>query len=788
MAQGVVVTHSRLTARRCVAMVAAAALMLGACSDGGSSTGKRETSGGDAPKATTTAKFTAFGSLTQSTVTGAPAGVELLVVNRNNRVVARGTTDDHGSLISYDLDPGDGYTVRYPHGKVVEATKPFRVLAPSDRVPNGLYKQHLSAGLNYVKMRDGIEIAVTVRLPAGADLATGQYPTVIEYSGYAVAAPHDLLASATAKLTNKDAKSDPLAPSTATALGSIVAPLIGFVSVSVQMRGSGCSGGAYDLFGLPTTYDGYDIVETVAAQPWVKGGKVGMVGISYSGISQLFVAGTKPPHLAAIAPFSVTEDLYRGVGYPGGIFNNGFAKSWLTERVEDAKPAPEGGQEWAKLLVAQGDEHCTANQLLHRQARNGLEILDRTHFRDPKLFRERTPGEWFSKSDVPTFLVGGVQDEQVSSHWMTMLDGLSKRPDTWVTIYNGRHADAVAPRVISRWIEFLNLFVGDRIPEVPGVIAAFSGALFKEAAGADAEALPANRFAGQTDVAAARAEFRKDPKFRLLMDIGAGPLGPGSLQPTWERTFDSWPPAKTEARRWYLAAGGRLAGDAPTDGGADTYTSNPAARPATDDDPKGPKPAYKDAPNNWTPLVDGDGLGYVTEPLGEDVMIAGASSLDLRVAASVKDADVQVTLSEVRPDGDETYVTAGWLRLSQRKLDAKRSTATDPVQTHLQKDSEPLVPDAVVDARIEIFPVVYAFRAGSRIRVTIQAPGGDQQLWKFQTIETGETKVRVELGGTTPSSLVLPVVVGERAGAPLPACGVLRGQPCRPYIQATNGG
>ena len=76
------------------------------------------------------------------------------------------------------------------------------------------------------------------------------------------------------------------------------------------MRGSGCSGGAFDLFGWPTTYDGYDAIETVAAQDWVKGGKVGMGGISFSGITQLFTAGTQPPHLAAVAPLSVTDDVY----------------------------------------------------------------------------------------------------------------------------------------------------------------------------------------------------------------------------------------------------------------------------------------------------------------------------------------------------------------------------------------------------------------------------------------------------------------------------------------------
>ena len=81
---------------------------------------------------------------------------------------------------------------------------------------------------------------------------------------------------------------------------------------------------------------------------WVKGGKVGMAGISFSGITQLFTAGTRPPHLAAVAPMSVTDDLYTATGYPGGIFNSGFAQSWVVERMDDAKPAPAGGQPWAQ--------------------------------------------------------------------------------------------------------------------------------------------------------------------------------------------------------------------------------------------------------------------------------------------------------------------------------------------------------------------------------------------------------------------------------------------------------
>ena len=104
------------------------------------------------------------------------------------------------------------------------------------------------------------------------------------------------------------------------------------------MRGTGCSGGAFDLFGYPSDYDAYDAIEIVAHQTWVAHHKVGMVGISYSGLSQLPSAGTDPPDLAAIAPMSPTDDLF-STGYPGGIYNDGFAASWISERIDDAMAA-----------------------------------------------------------------------------------------------------------------------------------------------------------------------------------------------------------------------------------------------------------------------------------------------------------------------------------------------------------------------------------------------------------------------------------------------------------------
>ena len=44
---------------------------------------------------------------------------------------------------------------------------------------------------------------------------------------------------------------------------------MGFAVVDVNMRGTGCSGGAFDFFEPLQSLDGYDVVETIARQPWV---------------------------------------------------------------------------------------------------------------------------------------------------------------------------------------------------------------------------------------------------------------------------------------------------------------------------------------------------------------------------------------------------------------------------------------------------------------------------------------------------------------------------------------
>jgi predicted acyl esterase len=146
-----------------------------------------------------------------------------------------------------------------------------------------------------------------------------------------------------------------------------------------------------------------------------------------------------------------------------------------------------------------------------------------------------------------------------------------------------------------------------------------------------------------------------------------------------------------------------------------------------------------------------------------------------------------VTVSEVRPDGRETYVQSGWLRASLRTLDDDASTALAPVPTFRKADARALPAGEFALARVPVYPFGHAFRAGSRVRIVVQAPGGNRPSWAFDTHRYDRT-VTNEIGvaGEHASRVVLPVVPDVAVPTGLPACGSLRGQPCRPAPAGTN--
>jgi predicted acyl esterase len=361
---------------------------------------------------------------------------------------------------------------------------------------------------------------------------------------------------------------------------------------------------------------------------------------------------------------------------------------------------------------------------------------------------------------------------------------------------NGVHVDSLGPSTITRWAEFMNLFTGNgRIPKLSPLVVNASSLLYNEIASAGALPIEQSRYASMnntpSNVSAATADFRKDPRIRILMDNGAAVDGdPGAIGAKWEADFGNWPINSAKPTTYYLGKGGTLKTHKAKKGSSVSYKSDPHARPTKTLGENAQGDSWlAQPPYNWQPVADGKGLGFITPPLSKDVFIAGASSLDLYLKSSMRNTDIQATLTEVRPDGNETYVQNGWLRASHRALNKKASTKSDPVQTWLKQDGKRLKKGKYNYLRLQIYPAAHVFRAGSRIRLNIQAPGGDRTIWKFATIEKGKTRNTIGLGGVIPSKLVLPVIPGQDAqGTPLPGPTALRGEPNREYVAASNGG
>lgn len=710
----------------------------------------------------------AGGGVDQVYITDTEPGTALTLRDESGATVDEGTSDRMGSLIFRDLTPGTYHFV----GAGAPSTP---VQVTGDATPAAeLYDQPMHTGVNYIRMRDGTTLAATVRLPYGATLSDGPFPTVIEYSGYQAAAPHDLLIGAAGEALGAP---DPLAPASSVIVGTTLAPqLLGFATVSLQMRGSGCSGGDFGLFDAAAAYDGYDAIETVARQSWVKGDKVGMVGISFSGISQILTAGTRPPSLAAIAPMSTTDDLY-STGLPGGIYNRGFADSWLTERAEDAEPGPAGGQPWVRARIDGGDTECLANQKLRLQTQDAPTLIDENPTKSADVYQLRSLPDWASRINVPIFLAGAAQDEQTGPTWVNLINRLDDNPNVWVNIINGHHFDSLGPQILSRWSEFLQIFVANRVPRTEPVAGPLGLALYPAATGAPGQPVPAVRFSDASNAADAKARFMaQTPRVWGLFNNGGGSAGPGGMSSTFQRSFSSWPPS-SKSTRLHLGPDGMLATSGTDTGTTTSFRPDPTTRPAstiltssTDTMAAwGPAPDY-----NWESAPGESGLGFISAPLPDPTVMLGGGTVRLHLSSTAAVTDLQVTLTEVAASGTETYIGTGVLRSSFR------GDGTSP-DFSTQRDLAP----GFNDLTIPIDPVMHAFSAGSRIRLTITAPGGDLTAWQFTTPATGGSVVdTIDLSR---SWIDLPTLDGPAPTTTVP-CASLRGQPCRAYIPASNGG
>jgi len=244
------------------------------------------------------------------------------------------------------------------------------------------------------------------------------------------------------------------------------------------------------------------------------------------------------------------------------------------------------------------------------------------------------------------------------------------------------------------------------------------------------------------DVAADAADYYREyvvfPFFESRLKQNAEtPLAKAQIFDTgsnrW-RQFDAWPPREAQDAHIYLHANGSLSlqPPRPDEGEYDEYVSDPAR----------PVPYVPVAP---TSLAEGythsdqrfaasrpDVLTYSSEPLPQDVTLAGPVSPRLFVSSSGTDSDFDVKLIDVFPDGEQPAdVPAG---NNQKNMSVSgRSRVPDgyeelvrgePMRAKLRNslsDPEPLVPGAVTNVNFDLPDAYHTFRVGHRIMVQIQS-------------------------------------------------------------------
>ncbi len=402
------------------------------------------------------------------------------------------------------------------------------------------------------------------------------------------------------------------------------------------------------------------------------------------------------------------------------------------------------------------------------------------------------PITFVNRIHAPVYLACQWTDEQTGGHCPDLASHFTGTRHKWFTFTNGAHIDSLDPDTFVRWYDFLELYVAHRAPHLTAAARAIAPTLFEAAMGISHVTLPPDPLDSHTTYAGALAAFQRLPAIRILFDNGAGSAHPGAPYPGFVRSFSRFPIPGTQARSWYLASRSRLTATTRRRAAADQFTWSPAARPSTSftgpGDGTPPSGLWTATPPyHWDQNPPGTAAAYLTDPLSANTVVVGGGAVQMWIRASAPSVDLQVTVSEVRPDGTETFVQNGWMRASERKLDPAQSTLLEPVPSLRRADAAPLPRGRFTEVTVPLFYEGHVYRRRSRIRITVSAPGGDQPVWAFSQIQPqGHATVLIAHSPRFPSRVILPVVPGVAVPTGLPPCPGLRGEPCRAYRPYVN--
>jgi uncharacterized protein len=582
-----------------------------------------------------------------------------------------------------------------------------------------------------VAMTDGVVLRVDIyypTVPGTGQPAAGPFPVLLCMTPYGKKAP----------------------PPAAQIGGGATPYLIkrGYIEVMVDVRGSGVSGGSFEMFGERQTQDGIELVEWASKLPNANGG-VGMFGTSYLAINQLFTAaavGTGSP-LKAIFPVMAARDFYRDAAAMGGVPHLRTVRAYgavyrllnvvnpALEVINRGKhPRPRAGG-FAAVRQRGRDQRGYFRPLIADAVTGGETAYDGP-FWDALRPAMVLPG--IVANDVAVFLVGGWHDafqRGAPLNYAALQNAFAGRPDEqrmqpgqpvserlrlmmgpWyhVSDFGGLHLHALQLRWFDYWLN-----------DEPA--AAISGSPFTfQAIGSPrwfhareyplAEATPTRFYLSQSGHLT--AECAPETSTATIKYVGRGPFS--------GRSVEQWTLGMTSFIR--------------TQRGGQTRYDQDNRR------------------------LQRGALTYTTEPFATPTLIAGPITLTVHATANTSEALWVAHLDDVAPDGASRPLTEGALLGSHRALDPDRTwylpdgTVLRPHHVSTRSAVKPVIPGEVTRYDVEIFPTAALLESGHRLRLTVTTYDFPHLVptKPARRALTGGS-YQLHQGGPTPSHLLIPV-------------------------------
>ena len=442
--------------------------------------------------------------------------------------------------------------------------------------------------------------------------------------------------------------------------------------------------------------DGYDTIEWAAAQAW-SDGRVGTYGLSYPGAVQWLAAMKSPPHLLSMAP-AMTFSSPRNFFYMNGIFDLSWLP-WIYQYVApDARrrlglPVGEDAEQTWPSVASKYQSWLPLKDLpwLRQEAPYYFEWLAHPP-EDPWWDWAELRGRYANVSAAVLNLSGWFDDAYGVEGAATNFNGL-------VQARSGQ-ASARTHLVLGPWVH-----------GVPSPTEARAGDLdFGPNAVIDYDELVLD-FHDHYLRGVANGFAEKAPVRYFVMGANE-----------W-RDASRWPPPASRAMTLYLDA---------DDGGRRLRNSQPGSAHSQSiftADPLEPVRDPHDSPgaHDYRALESRkDLLTFDSDPLSEDLWIAGDIAAVIHASCDCRDFDLWVRLQDVHPDGRAFNVMSPGndvLRASYRDAEAGRET---------------LEPGRIYELRLPKLMTSMRFAKGHRIRAQISASFAPHLS---RNLQTGESEV-----------------------------------------------